>query len=161
MLAMVLLWAYTSFSQFLIIYSGNLAEEVPWYVNRMRGGWQFIGLALIVAHFALPFLVLLIGSNVKRSPDRLAKVALFILFMRLVDLFWWVVPNFRKSLTVTPWDFGLPLLMIGIWLTAWIWQLRDKPLVPVHDPRLEGSWPLGQGHGHGHGHGHGEVVEHG
>jgi hypothetical protein len=152
MLAFTLLWAYMSFGQYLIIYSGNLAEEVRWYLDRREGGWGVVSLLLIPFHFALPFLILLLGSHVKRSPQRLARVAGFLIFMRFVDLFWWVTPTFRDHFSLTAADIGAPLLIGGIWLWLWVGQVRDQYLVPLHDPRLEGALP---GHGHGHG-----AVEH-
>ncbi|HTE20185.1 MAG TPA: hypothetical protein VK689_17615, partial [Armatimonadota bacterium] len=139
MLAFVMLWAYMSFSQYLITYSGNTVEEVSWYVQRRQNGWGIISLALVPLHFALPFLVLLVGSKLKRSPTRLAGLALFIVLMRFVDLFWLVAPTFRPSLNVIFTDFGTPLLIGGIWLWLWAAQLKDKPVVPLHDPRLEGA----------------------
>jgi hypothetical protein len=139
MLATVLLWAYMSFSQYLIQYSGNIAEEAPWYVDRRQHWWGILSLLLIPFHFALPFLVLLLGSDVKRTPARLAKIAGFIIFMRFVDLFWWVAPTFRPQLTITPSDIGAPLLIGGIWLYFWAGKLRGRTLAPLHDPRLEAS----------------------
>ena len=155
LLAFGLLWAYMSFSQVLIIYSGNTAEEVPWYVHRTTGGWEWVARTLIPFHFALPFLVLLIGSDIKRKPGRLAKVALFILLMRFVDVMWWVVPTFRQDqISFSFSDLGAPLALGGLWLALWAWQMKGRALVPLHDPRLEGSWPVPQGE-------HGEVVGHG
>jgi len=146
MLAFVLLWAYMSFSQYLIMYSGNLTEEVPYYVRRASGGWGWISLALIPLHFLLPFLILLVGSNIKRSPARLAKVALFLIVMRFVDLLWWVAPNFRETLAIYPADIGAPLLLGGIWLWFWAKEVQGRPVVPLHDPRLEASLQKAVGH---------------
>lgn len=140
MLAMVMLWAYMTFSQYLIIYSGNLAEEVPWYLNRAQGGWGILSLGLIVVHFALPFAILIVGSRIKKSPQALGKVALFIVFMRFLDLFWWVVPNFRPSLfDLNAADLGAPLLIGGIWLALWAGAVERRPLVSVYDPRIEAN----------------------
>jgi hypothetical protein len=146
-LAFVMLWAYMSFSQYIITYSGNTAEEITWYVVRRNGGWGVISLSLIAMHFFLPFGVLLVASGIKRNPLRLAKVMAFIILMRFIDLFWWVTPTFRKSLGVSVADLGTPLLLGGIWLWLWAGQMRGRPVVPVHDPRLEGNFQ--------------EVVEHG
>ena len=96
LLAFTMLWAYLSFSQFLIIWSGNLPEEIPWYIARVRGSWGVVAIALVIGHFALPFALLLSASLKKRS-GTLAKVATFILVMRLVDLIWYVAPSFRHS----------------------------------------------------------------
>lgn len=146
LLALVMLWAYLSFSQLLIIYSANIAEETLWYQNRQRGGWGIISLSLIPLHFALPFLVLLVGSGLKRNPKRLAGVALFIVLMRHLDLFWWVAPTFRANLFFTPSDFGATMLIGGVWLWFWAEQLKGRRILPVYDPRLEGHWPLQPAH---------------
>src|SRR4029077_7417342 len=87
MLAFVMLWAYFSFSQYLIIWSGNLPAEIAWYMHRLETGWRAVGITLIVAHFAAPFVVLL-SRQVKRQPELLMKVAAFVLVVRLIDLFW-------------------------------------------------------------------------
>ena len=108
MLAMVMVWAYFSFSQFLIIWSGNMAEEIPWYVVRLHGGWQYIGLALVLLHFALPF-ALLLSREVKRSAQLILGVSVGIIAMRFVDLYWLVMPDFRKDGFGVSWmDFALP-----------------------------------------------------
>jgi len=136
-LAAVMLWGYLSFSQYVITYSGNTTEEVTWYVQRAHGGWGWVSLLLIPFHFFLPFLVLLIWSEGKRTPALLARVAAGIIFMRLVDLWWWVTPTFRPQFGVSLADLGTPLLLGGIWLWAWAQNMKDKPIVPLHDPRLE------------------------
>lgn len=143
MLALVMLWAYMTFSQYLIIYSANIAEEAPWYIARRNGGWGILSLGLIVVHFALPFMVLLVGSAIKKNPRKLGYVALFIVFMRFLDLLWWVAPNFRTSLwALNPADLGAPLLLGGIWLTMWASNLSGMSNVPVvspYDPRVEAN----------------------
>src|SRR5258708_23731560 len=87
MLAFVMLWAYFSFSQYLIIWSGNLPAEIAWYLHRLQTGWRFVGITLIVFHFAVPF-ALLLSRAVKREPEMIVKVAIGILIARLIDLFW-------------------------------------------------------------------------
>lgn len=143
MLALVMLWAYMTFSQYLIIYSANIAEEAPWFNARKYGGWGILSLGLIVVHFALPFAVLLVGSGIKKNPKKLGHVAMFIVFMRFLDLFWWVAPNFRKSLwDLNPADLGAPLLLGGIWLALWAGKLSSMSSVPVvspYDPRVEAN----------------------
>ena len=93
LLALVMVWAYFSFSQFLIIWAGNLPEEIPWYLTRLNHGWQFVGLLLVIGHFALPF-ALLLSRDLKRNFKLLASIAIFILCMRLVDLYWLITPSF-------------------------------------------------------------------
>jgi len=137
LLATVMLWAYMAFSQYLIIWSANLPEEITWYINRTRGGWQTIGLLLIIFHFALPFFVLM-SRGVKRNPQRLALVAGLVLFMRLVDLLWLVAPAFHHSGFHLHWlDLVTPIGIGGLWLWLFIRQLKQKALVPVNDPLLQ------------------------
>ena len=102
MLAFVMLWAYFSFSQYLIIYSGNLPEEITWYTHRLGTGWRFVGLALVLFHFAVPF-VLLLSRKVKRAPELLIKVAVGILVARLIDLFWLIAPTIHHDGLVVHW----------------------------------------------------------
>jgi hypothetical protein len=139
LLAFVMLWAYVTFSQYLIIWSGNIAEEVPWYLHRARGGWEWIALSLIVFHFAVPF-VLLLSRGTKRRAQVLTKVAGTILFMRLVDLFWLVMPSFpNEGLRIHWLDVATPLGLGGIWLAVFVRQLKGRSLLPLHDPSLEGA----------------------
>ena len=93
MFAFMVLWAYLSFSQFLIIWAGNLPEEIPWYVSRLRGGWGWVALTLVIFHFAVPFALLLM-RGVKRSADRLFRVCLLMIAIRLVDVYWITEPAF-------------------------------------------------------------------
>src|SRR5262245_34279647 len=89
MLAFLMIWAYFAFSQFLIIWAGNLPEEIPWYVRRLQSSWRWIGLVLIVLHFALPF-VLLLSRDLKRNARLLSWLAVGVIAMRRVDVFWMV-----------------------------------------------------------------------
>jgi hypothetical protein len=146
LLAFVMLWAYFNFSQFLIIWSGNLPEEVPWYVRRLQGGWQYVGLLLVVFHFALPFLLLL-SRDFKRNARGLAALAIAVIVMRFVDLFWLIAPSFEyhhwfEYLLFIPAPIGLG----GIWLAYFAWQLKQRPLIPVRDPYLEDALNPGSGH---------------
>ena len=137
LLALVMVWAYFSFSQFLIIWAGNLPEEIPWYLTRINHGWQFVALALVFGHFALPF-ALLLSRDLKRNFKLLRMIAVFVLFMRLVDLYWLVAPTFSKEsfhLSIT--DIGAPLALIGIWLAYFFTQLGQRPLLPINNPHLE------------------------
>jgi hypothetical protein len=137
LLALVMVWAYFSFSQFLIIWAGNLPEEIPWYLTRLNGGWQYVAVALVIGHFALPF-ALLLSRDLKRNFRLLAGIAVFILGMRMVDLYWLVAPDFRKESFGLSWmDFTAPMGLIGIWLWYFLTQLEKRPLMPLHDPQLE------------------------
>jgi hypothetical protein len=137
LLAFVMLWAYLSFSQFLIIWSGNLPEEIPWYVERMRGGWGVVSLLLVVGHFALPFAVLL-SRDLKRRSGLLAKVAILVIAMRLVDLIWLVAPSFEHQGFPIHWmDVAIPIGLIGVWLFLFARHLRSRALLPLNDPYLK------------------------
>ncbi len=137
MLAFVALWAYISLSQFLIIWAGNLPEEIPWYLHRMHGGWQWVGLFVVLFHFAVPF-VLLLSRRTKRSIATLSKVAFLMILMRLVDLFWVVAPNFNPEHVSVHWlDLMTPVAIGGVWLAAFLHQLKGQPLLPLKDPRLQ------------------------
>jgi hypothetical protein len=124
LLVFVMLWAYLSFSQYLIIYAGNMAEDVPFFVHRSHGGWQHLALGLIVLHFAVPFVVLL-TRRTKRSPKALRAVAVGILGMRLIELFWFAAPNFRgHHIKVTFLDVAAPVGIGGFWLFWFSRRLR-------------------------------------
>jgi hypothetical protein len=136
LLAFVMLWAYFSFSQFLITWAGNLPEEIPWYLARTRGGWQWIGLALAVFHFALPFVVLL-SREVKRRARTLAVVAVALVVMRVVDMLWLVKPAFQPAGFSLHWlDVATVMALGGLWLALVVRHLEERPVVPLHDPSL-------------------------
>ncbi len=153
MLAFTIFWAYTNYSQFVIQYSANLAEEATWQLHRTTFGWQFFGAVNIVLHFALPFLFALM-SITKVNMGNLRKLAMFLIFARFVDLFYYVVPTFRVSpLDGLPGgtyqfaflaDIGLPIFLGGLWIWAWAGQMKkvNAPIVPIFDERIEGAWPL-------------------
>ena len=145
MLALVMVWAYFNFSQFLIIWSGNLPEETKWYLTRMEGTWGVIGVLLIVFHFAFPYLVLL-NRDVKRNSKWLALLACFILLLRLVDMFYLIGPSPRvgmhgqeSAFSISWLDFVAPLAVGGIWLWYFFGQLMSRPLVPINEPFLENA----------------------
>ncbi len=137
LLTFVMLWAYLEFSQFLIIWGGNLSEEIPWYIRRMQGVWGNVGLLLVILNFALPFFLLLF-RNVKRRTRSLLIVTLLVLMMRLVDMFWMVLPAFGGGSIRLSWmNVALPLGFGAIWFAYYLWQLQQMPLLPIHDPRME------------------------
>jgi hypothetical protein len=134
MLAFVMLWAYFSFSQFLIIWAGNLPEEIPYYLDRLRGGWQYLSLALVFGHFVLPF-CLLLSQDLKKRPKLLARIAWFIIAIRLYDLIWLVAPTFNQGrFPISLANIGVPLALGGLWIFLFAGQLRKRALVPVNDP---------------------------
>ncbi|HVN83330.1 MAG TPA: hypothetical protein VMW17_00655 [Candidatus Binatia bacterium] len=136
LLAFVMLWTYFSLSQFLIIWSANLPEEIPWYLHRMQGGWQFIGIGLMLFHFALPFLILL-SRDVKRNPRALATVAVALMGVRFMELFWLITPAFAPTGFTLHWLDPVALFGVGgLWFAFFVWQLKSRPVVPMHDPSL-------------------------
>jgi hypothetical protein len=135
----VLFWAYIAFSQLVIIWSGNLPEEIRWYVQRTRGGWQWIGVALALLQFAVPF-VLLLASDIKRHMQRLAMIAAGILCMHLVDVYWTVTPAFYPQGPSFHWlDVATVMGIGGMWMTIFLWQLKGRACLPLHDPSLQGA----------------------
>jgi hypothetical protein len=136
MLTFVMLWAYLAYSQFLIIWSGNLKEEIPWYVTRAVGGWGGVAVVLMVLHFALPFLLLL-QRGMKRRLARLSLVAGILIVLSLLDVYWLVMPAFEpNSPRVHPSDILAVLGIGGVWVGTYFWQLAKMPLLPLHDPRF-------------------------
>ena len=148
LLAFVMLWAYFSFSQYLIIWSGNIPEETKWYLHRLRGGWGYVGLLIILLHFALPF-VLLLSRDLKRNARTLMRVALLVFVMRFIDLVWLIVPEFHRGELHFVWmDFVAPTGIGGIWLWCFAWELKKRPLFPFNDPGLEEAIERGKHEGH-------------
>ena len=148
LLAFVMLWAYFSFSQYLIIWSGNIPEETKWYLHRLRGGWGYVGLAIVLLHFALPF-VLLLSRDLKRNARALMWVAIMVFIMRFIDLLWLIVPEFHRGQLQFGWmDFVAPIGIGGIWLWYFTWELKKRPLFPFNDPGLEEAIERGKHEGH-------------
>jgi hypothetical protein len=137
LLVFTMLWAYLSFSQFLIIWAGNLQDEIPWYVARASGGWAWVALALIVFHFAIPFFLLLMRF-IKRRKRILATLAAGLIVMSIVDIYWLTVPAFEpKGPEFHLTDYGTLIGIGGLWMWLFLSQLKKRPLLPLHDPRLE------------------------
>jgi hypothetical protein len=134
MFANVMLWAYFAFSQWLIIWAGNLPDEIPWYLERLRGGWQYVALVLVFGHFALPF-ALLLSRDLKRNFKLLIWIAVFVLAMRIVDVYWLVIPDATRGAGLSPhWiDLAAFLGIGGIWATLFLTELAKRPLIPVND----------------------------
>lgn len=136
LLALVMLWAYFAFSQFLIIWSGNLPEEISYYLKRIYGAWGFVIVTIGILHFGAPFLFLL-SRELKRRPGRLVFVALLILLMRMIDLLWVLVPAFGKEHRWIWFDVFALLGFGGLWLAYFTWQLNKRSLIPINDPQFE------------------------
>jgi hypothetical protein len=132
MLAFVIIWAYLSYSQFMLIWAANITEEVPWYLARLNDGWQFVAIALLVLHFAMPLSILMF-RDVKRNRWLLAATAAFLFVMRIVDTFWLVVPSFENAGASISWPHIAALLGIGgLWVAFFAYNLGQARLIPVH-----------------------------
>jgi hypothetical protein len=136
MFAFVIFWTYLSASQLIIVWPANLPQELQWYLVRVNGFWKYVAAIIAISMFALPFLLLL-SQERKRNPIRLKRVAIFILCARAIDLFWIVEPTFRRNGFALYWtDFATFIGVGGIWLYAYLRQLRRRPLLPLQDARL-------------------------
>lgn len=134
----VVLWAYGSFSQFLIIWSANLPEEIPWYLQRTGQGWLLLALFLMGFHFFVPFFVLL-SRHVKRHKNKLIWVAGWMLIARYADLYWQIVPSFKEDFHFH-WLYIVPLIGLGgVWLFVFFWQLQERSLLPLPDNSYESA----------------------
>ena len=139
MFAFVIFWSYIGFSQFFLIWYGNIPEETIWYLSRWERGWSGVSLVLMFGHFVLPF-VFLIFQTVKRTPVLLGLAALWILIMHWIDLYWLVYPTFQEQYTAIGWIEGAPVIGIGGVFISLFWRnFTSRPVVPTGDPWLEAS----------------------
>jgi len=149
MFAGLILWAYMGFSQGLIYWAGNLPDEISWYINRTNGAWWIVGLILLFGHFLVPFFILL-GQEFKRRPGAIAVVAVWLMLMRWVDLYWLIIPNFAdtKGVFSFSWvNIASTLGIGGLWIVLFFFNLRARPLLPLHDPTLQDL--AAEAHAHG------------
>ena len=132
-----LFWTYVSFSQLVIIWAGNLPEEITWYINRMNGSWIYVGAILLFLQWMLPFLILL-SQDIKRSPKKIRIMCVWILLVRFVDTVWLVEPNYHKEHFFMHWaDVTAALGLVGLWTFYFLLQLKKRALIPIHAPDLE------------------------
>ncbi len=143
MFAFVMLWGYMSLSHFLIVWSGNLPEEITWYLSRTSHGWEYVVWSLVIFHFVLPFMILLHRRS-KQNSRRLLRLASLILVIRLVELHWLITPSFshggpgeHHGVSLHWLDITLPIGIGGLWLAAFCYFLKAQPLLPKNDPLLE------------------------
>jgi hypothetical protein len=134
MLTFVMVWAYFNFSQWLIIWSGNLPEEIPWYKLRMNGGWEAVGLFLVVFHFAVPF-ALLLSQRLKRKTRTLVWLASWLMVMRIVDIFWHIEPASHPAFHLSWLHFAIVAGIGGLWMAYFFHNLRSRPLLAVNAPQ--------------------------
>ena len=130
-----MLWAYFGFSQLLIIWSGNQPEEITFYRSRLYGGWGVVAVMVLVLHFFIPFFALL-SRDLKRNQALLPKIAMWLLAMRCLDLYWWTRPEFTSNALPSLWDVATLLALGGIWLWFFALQLKQLPLLPLGEPKL-------------------------
>ena len=133
MLTFIMVWAYFNYSQWLIIWAGNLPSEITYYMRRLNGGWGYVGLFIVIFHFAIPFVTLL-SRPFKRNIRKLVWLATWLLLMRYLDLFWIIEPNFSKTFTITVADVVVPVAIGGFWLAYFFRNLGSLPLLPAYDP---------------------------
>jgi hypothetical protein len=139
--AFVMLNIYLAFGQFLIIWSGNLPEEIPWYLDRIRGHWGIIITLDFIFHWLIPFTMLL-SRDIKRNKKRLIRVCQWIIFAKAFDLFWLIEPNYKDAARNLHFSWGileyasLPVAMAAFWVAYFCIQLKRRPLVQVNDPHL-------------------------
>ena len=139
--AFVMLNIYLAFSQFLIIWSGNLPEEIPWYLDRVTGGWGVIITLDFIFHWLIPF-TLLLSRDLKRNKKRLVRVCQWMVFAKAFDLFWLIEPNFKDAARNLHFSWGIleytavPVAMTAFWVAYFCAQLKARPLVQTNDPHL-------------------------
>ncbi len=133
MLTFIMVWAYFNYSQWLIIWAGNLPAEISYYMRRLNGGWGYLGLFIVIFHFVIPFGTLL-SRPFKRNIRKLVWLAVWLMLMRYLDLFWIIEPNFSKTFTLTVADVVVPVAIGGFWLAYFFRNLGALPLLPAYDP---------------------------
>jgi len=159
-LAFVMMWAYFQFSQYLLVYAANLKDEIPYVLTRIEGGWQYLALFLLLFQFVVPF-CLLLSKALKRTPERLVRLAVWLLIIRVIDTFMYVTPEFSKDAAgVNRWFVGehgsvffvnwldvvTPIAIGGVWFWMFYTQLRQRPLLPIGDPYLASALEGTGGH---------------
>jgi hypothetical protein len=138
MFAFLILWAYQAFSQGLIYWMGNVKDEITWYINRTTGGWWWVGVAIILLHFFVP-LFLLLSQSLKRDAGKIIVLAIWMMVMRWVDLYWLIIPNFPDTKGHLNFSWMLIAATVGIgglWVYAFLVSLKARPLIPRHDPMI-------------------------
>lgn len=139
MLGFVMLNIYLAFAQFLIIWSANSPEEIPWYLNRIRGGWWVICSMDFIFHWLIPFSCLL-SRSLKRNANRMLALTAWMMFARAFDLFWLIEPNFPDAARHFTFHVGLlayitvPVALVGFWMAYYFTNLKSRSLVVVNDP---------------------------
>jgi hypothetical protein len=137
LLTFVLFWTYVSFGQLLIIYSGDLPQELEWYLHRIAGSWKAVVAAIALFHFFLPFFLLLF-RGVKKRISALTTLATLIFVMHIVDTYWLIMPTLHQNGMALSWlDFAAPIGVGGLWIACFLWRLKAAPLLPQNDPGMQ------------------------
>lgn len=139
MFAFINFWAYIAFSQFMLIWYADLPEETFWYLIRWEGGWVFISILLMIAHFFVPYFALLTQPS-KMNPKRLKFIAIWLLFAHLLDMFWLIMPNMgsMKNGYVFSWiDLVFPIAGTGLVILVFAFAAKKANLIPIGDPKLK------------------------
>jgi len=142
--AFVMLNIYLTFAEFLIIWSGNLPDEIPWYLHRIHGGWWYVCTADVICHWVIPFCILL-SRDIKRSKSKMIWVTVFMIFARFIDMFWLIEPNFNDAagnlhlagnLGILAY-ITVPIAVVAVWVFFYLTELAKRPLINVNDPHTE------------------------
>jgi hypothetical protein len=144
MFAFVMLNIYLTFAEFLIIWSGNLPDEMPWYLNRIHGGWWVVCSLDAICHWVIPFCILL-SRDIKRSKAKMIWVCCFMLFARMIDMWWLIEPNFKDAAgnLHLAGNLGMfayvtvPISIIALWMVYYFTELMKRPLINVNDPHTQ------------------------
>ena len=137
MFAFNIFWAYIAFSQYMLIWYGNLPEETFWFIDRMKNGWGTVAWGLIIFHFLIPFLMML-PRSIKTNPLQLKIWSVWLLLAHYYDLYFVIMPAYSKESVTLGWmEFGFPFIPVGLAIVFFAWQAKKKNLVPVKDPKLE------------------------
>jgi hypothetical protein len=137
LLTFVLFWTYVSFGQLLIIYSGDIPQELEWYLHRIAGSWKAVVAAIALFHFFLPFFLLMFRA-IKRRVAALTTLAAMIFVVHIADTYWLVMPTLHQGGVVLNWlDFTAPIGVGGLWMAFFLWRLKAAPLLPQNDPGMQ------------------------
>jgi hypothetical protein len=142
--AFVMLNIYLTFAEFLIIWSGNVPDEIPWYLHRIHGGWWTICSLDVICHWVIPFCILL-SRDFKRSRHRMIWLCVFMISARFIDMFWLIEPNFKDAAgnLHLAGNFGIlayvtvPIAVVALWMAVYLGELTKRPLINVNDPDTE------------------------
>ena len=148
--AFTVLWTYLNFSQYLILWSGNVPEFTPWFYYRTNHGWEYLSIALIFGHFFLPFF-LLISRHTKRNFNVVSRIAMWIVAIEIVYVFWIINPAFHHEGLQIHWTHFTAFVGVGgLWIYLFLRYLMQMPLLPPNDHRIPELEAQLNGHGHGH-----------